>query len=157
MTRTIRAAQAADRDALVEVGRRSWLHAFGQTAPFALVDWWVRVDRVASLYRAEWREMLVLEDAGAIVGLVQPKLDEINGLWVHPRAHRTGAGRLLLAAGEDAIRYAGHRAAWLECSGFNENALAFYRHVGWTETARVREPHECGIDVERIRLERALG
>ena len=154
--RIIRPAREEDLEGLIELGRRSWLSAFAQTAPFDLIAWWVRADRTASLYRQLWPEMLVLEEEGLVIGLVQPKDAEINGLWVHPSRQGTGAGTRLLQAGEERIRAAGHRVAWLTCSGFNRQALDFYRRRGYIETRRDRAVHVSGIEVEEIRMERAL-
>jgi len=154
--RTIRPSRAADLDALIDIGRRSWLSAFAQTAPFDLIVWWVREDRTNVFYRECWPAMMVLEEDGALIGLVQPKDDEINGLWVHPAHQGTGAGKILLRAGEDIIRSAGHQAVWLTCSGFNEKALHFYRGRGYVETRHERGRHVCGVEVVDIRLERRL-
>jgi ribosomal-protein-alanine N-acetyltransferase len=154
--RNVRPAREEDVEHLIDLARRSWLSAFAQTAPFALIEWWVRADRVTSIYRQYWAEMLVLEEDGVLVGLVQPKDDEINGLWVDPARQGTGAGTLLLGAGEDVIRRAGHRRAWLTCSSFNGKALHFYQRRGYVETGRDREPHAAGVEIENIRMERAL-
>jgi ribosomal protein S18 acetylase RimI-like enzyme len=154
--RRMRPAREEDLERLIELGRRSWLSAFAQTAPFALIAWWVQNDRVASLYRQYWTEMLVLEEEGVIIGLVQPKDDEINGLWVHPEWQGTGAGKLLLRAGEEVIRQAGHEVAWLTCAGINGKAFDFYRRQGYIETARDRTLHASGVKVEDLRMERSL-
>jgi len=154
--RIVRPTRRQDLEALVEVGRRSWLSAFAQTAPFALIAWWVRTDRLRGLYEQHWPEMLVLEETGAIIGLVQPMEAEINGLWVRPDRQGTGAGTQLLAAGEDVIRRAGHPIAWLTCSAWNVRALHFYRKRGYVETGRERQLHGSGIEVEEIRMERPL-
>jgi ribosomal protein S18 acetylase RimI-like enzyme len=154
--RSIRPTREDDLESLIELGRRSWLSAFSQTAPFALIAWWVNADRVASLYREHWAEMLVLEEDGAIIGLVQPNGDEINGLWVHPGWQGSGAGTILLKTGEEAIRQAGYRTAWLTCSGFNTKALGFYQRQGYVETGRARELHASGVEVENVRMERPL-
>lgn len=154
--RFIRPALETDLGALIELGRRSWLSAFAQTAPFALIAWWARTDRTRLLYEQCWREMLVLEEATALIGLVHVKESEINGLWIHPSRQGTGAGTLLLRSGEDTIRNAGHRRAWLTCSGFNRYALGFYVHRGYVETRRDRFVQESGVEVEDVRLERPL-
>jgi ribosomal protein S18 acetylase RimI-like enzyme len=156
LSRTIRPAREEDLERLIEVGRRSWLSAFAQTAPFALIAWWVRTDRTRVLYQEHWAEMLVLEEDGVIIGLMQPKEAEINGLWVHPDWQGTGAGKLLLRTGEEIICRAGHRTAWLTCSGFNSSALGFYRSQGYVETRRDRELHVSGVEVEDVRMERFL-
>lgn len=154
--RQIRPAREEDVASLIELARRSWLSAFAQTAPFPLIAWWVRADRTTSWYEKHWPEMFVLEEDGVLVGVLQPKDSEINGLWVHPGRQRTGAGTLLLRAGEEIIRRAGHRTAWLTCSGFNVSALAFYRSRGYIETRRTRELHPSGVEVEDVRMERDL-
>lgn len=154
--RSVRPARKDDLDRLIEIARRSWLSAFAQTAPFGLIEWWVRTDRTTELYREHWPEMFLLEDDGIVIGLVQPIDAEINGLWVHPDWQGRGAGTVLLRTGEDLVRRAGHSVAWLTCSGFNRRALDFYRRRGYAEAGREREPHPCGIEVENVRLERRL-
>ena len=154
--RTLRRTRSQDLEALVEVGRRSWLSAFAQTAPFALIAWWIRTDRVRVLYEEHWREMLVLEEAGAIVGLVQPAQAEINGLWVRPDRGGTGVGTQLLGAGENVIRRAGHEVAWLTCSGLNIRAFQYYGNRGYIETGREQYLHASGVEIEDIRMERRL-
>lgn len=155
-SRLVRPARADDLDSLIEVGRRSWLSAFAQTAPFALIAWWVKADRIRTLYEQCWAEMWVLEEDGAVVGLMQPKGDEINGLWIHPRWQGTGAGTLLLRTAEDLIERDGHQVAWLTCSGFNDSALAFYQRRGYKETRRARTIHSCGVEIEDVRMEKPL-
>lgn len=153
----IRPARPDDLDALIEVGRRAWLSAFAQTAPFALIAWWARTDRTASLYREAWPQMLVFEEAGRIAGLVQPMAAEINGLWVHPERQGRGIGTELLRAGEEAIARTGHAVAWLTCSALNARALAFYERRGYAEVRRERISHASGVEIEDVRLERDLG
>lgn len=153
----IRPARREDLDALIEVGRRAWLSAFAQTAPFALIAWWAKTDRTAALYREAWPQMLVFEEAGRIAGLVQPVAAEINGLWVHPERQGRGIGTELLRAGEGAIARAGHAVAWLTCSALNARALAFYERRGYAEVRRERASHASGVEIEDVRLERDLG
>jgi ribosomal protein S18 acetylase RimI-like enzyme len=154
--RTLRPATEADVPELIELARRSWLSAFAQTAPFPLIEAWAASDRTSDHYRRYWRDMLVLEEARAILGLVQPMEAEINGLWVHPAYQGQGVGTRLLRAGEDAIRASGHAIAWLHCSAFNPKALAFYVKRGYVETRRVTSTHPTGLTIVDIRMERAL-
>lgn len=156
MSRVIRPARCEDLAALIDLGRRSWLSAFAQTAPFHLIAWWVKVDRTRTLYEAHWRELVVLEESGEVIGLVQPASAEINGLWVRPDRQGSGAGTQLLAVGEDAIRSAGHEVAWLTCSAWNVRALRFYSRRGYLETGRERYLHPSGVEVEDVRMERVL-
>jgi len=90
--RLLRQARQSDLDALIELARRSWLSAFAQTAPFPMIAAWAASDALPERYRAFWREMHVLEEDGVVLGLVQPKEAEINGLWVHPTHQGKGAG-----------------------------------------------------------------
>jgi GNAT superfamily N-acetyltransferase len=155
-SRHVRSAREEDLGPLIELGRRSWLSAFAQTAPFSLIAWWVREDRTARLYQQCWSEMTVLEQDAAIIGLVQPMQAEINGLWIHPNHQGTGAGTILLRKGEELIARAGHNRVWLMCSAFNPKALAFYRRRGYVETQREHELHACGVECETVRMERPL-
>jgi ribosomal protein S18 acetylase RimI-like enzyme len=155
-TRHVRRAREKDLDGLIELGRRSWLSAFAQTAPFPLIAWWIREDRVARLYEQHWRDMTVLEQDGAIIGLVQPMGSEINGLWVDPKYQGTGVGTLLLRSGEEIIERAGHKTAWLVCSAWNPKALEFYQRRRYIETGREHGTHACGVSYEAIRMERLL-
>ncbi|HJQ97299.1 MAG TPA: GNAT family N-acetyltransferase [Candidatus Polarisedimenticolaceae bacterium] len=154
--RSLRPAAENDVTELIELARRSWLSAFAQTAPWPLIESWVTADRTSAHYRKHWRDMLVLEEAGRILGLVQPLEAEINGLWVHPAHQGTGAGTRLLHAGEEAIRAAGYATAWLHCSAFNPRALAFYAKRGYVETRRASSTHPTGLTYVDIRMERAL-
>lgn len=155
-TRELRAARENELQELIELGRRSWLSAFAQTAPFALIAWWAREDRTARWYQEYWPQMIVLEQGGTVIGLVQPMEAEINGLWIHPDHQGTGAGTLLLHEGEESIQRSGHGEAWLTCSGFNRTALRFYQRRGYIETQRLRQIHVCGVETEDIRMERVL-
>ena len=154
--RDLRPAREDDVDAMIELARRSWLSAFGQTAPSALIDAWVRTDRTTEHYRRYWKDMLLLGDGTTIVGLVQPLEAEINGLWVHPDHQGQGAGTRLLQAGEDVIRRAGHEMAWLHCSAYNPRALEFYLRRGYVETSRERSRHPAGIEIVNVRMERRI-
>lgn len=155
MTR-IRPAQSSDVERLVEIARRAWLSAFARHAPFSMIERWARTNREPEWYRREWHEMLVAVVDEEIVGLVQPKQDEVNGLWVHPDFHYKGYGSLLLRAGEEVIRASGHERAWLLCSAFNVNALRFYQARGYNEVRRVRKPLPCGAEQEDIVFDRGL-
>ncbi len=125
-------------------------------APFALISWWVRTDRTRAHYEEYRSQMHVLEESGLLIGLVQTKDSEINGLWVHPSRQGTGAGTLLIRTGEKLIRDARHRVAWLTCDASNARAYAFYVHRGHAETERKRYVHESGVELEDVWMERPL-
>lgn len=154
--RRIRLARETDVPRLVEVARQSFLSAFAPLAPVALIEQWRQVDREPAWYRRDWPHMLVLEENDVVVGIVQPQDDEINGLWIHPQQQGTGAGTLLLAAGEAVIAQRGYDRSWLFCSALNPRAYEFYLRRGYAETARKRVLHACGVEEESIRMERQL-
>ena len=153
---TIRPATEADVPRMIEVFRRSFLSAFGFTAPFALLQQWIANNRENVLYPAQWAQMFVLDVDGTIAGLMQPTVDEIDGLWIHPAYQGHGIGSSLLAFGEGVIRDRGYRRAWLTCSSYNQHALDFYRARGYTVFRTIRTLHDCGIDEESFAMERSL-
>ena len=142
---------------MIDVARRAFLSAFGPSAPFELIQQWVRKDRESISYPRDWAEMLVLEADGMVAGLVQPTADEINGIWVHPDFQGRGIGKRLMDAGEEIIAGRGYRRSWLTCSSFNRHALEFYRRRGYTIFQSSRHLHECGVDEESFSMERQLG
>jgi ribosomal protein S18 acetylase RimI-like enzyme len=154
---SLRPAEERDVERLIEIARRSWLSAFAQTAPFSMILRWARSDREATWYPKYWPAMLVATVDDAVVGLVQPSNDEINGLWVAPQHQRQGHGSALLRAGESVIRASGLKRAWLTCSNFNTSALAFYRSQGYAEVRRSEQILPCGAREENIVLDRFLG
>jgi ribosomal-protein-alanine N-acetyltransferase len=152
----LRPAEERDVDALVGLARRSWLSAFGETAPPALIAHWRAADRESAWYRRYWPDMIVAEVAGAVAGLTQPKLDEVNGLWVDPAWQGAGVGSLLLQAAELAIASAGFDRAWLTCSGFNRRAAGFYRARGYRVVRREDQPHPSGVPEEVLTYAKGL-
>lgn len=152
----LRRAESADIDALVELSRRSWLSAFCERAPLALIADWLRTDRESEWYPHYFHEVWVAAAGATLLGLVQPRRNEINGLWVHPGWQRRGIGSLLLDATERSMRQAGHEKAWLTCSLFNPRAIAFYGARGYSEARRYSERLPCGVDQEYLVFERAL-
>ena len=153
---TIRPATEADVPRMIEVFRRSFLSAFGLTAPFTLLQQWIRDDRESATYPAQWAEMFVLDEDGTIAGLMQPTIDEIDGLWIHPDHQGRGVGSRLLAYGEDVIRQRGYARSWLTCSSWNQRALDFYRARGYTVFKSKWTHHEGGIEEESFLMERIL-
>jgi GNAT superfamily N-acetyltransferase len=153
---TLRPAREADVPALVELARRSWLSAFAETAPPAFVR-----DRLAREFERDWyprywADMTVAEDGGVTVGVVQPRGDEVNGLWVEPAAQGRGVGTTLLRHAERQIAAAGHGRAWLTCSGFNPGAVRFYLARGYREVGREAKDRGGGVVEELLAFERRL-
>jgi len=153
---SIRPASEADVPQMIEVFRRSFLSAFGLTAPFPLLQQWIRDDRETLRYSGHWAEMFVFEQDGAIGGLMQPTLDEIDGLWIHPGYQGRGIGSRLLQHGEGIIRDRGYARSWLTCSSYNQQALGFYRARGYVVSRSTWTQHEGGIEEESFVMERML-
>ena len=154
--RTIRRATAADLEAMIDLAQRSWLSAFATTAPWELIRWWAATDRTRTFYSEHWWHMDLLCAGDELLGLTQVAGAEIHGLWVHPRRQRTGAGSQLLRHAEACVLAAGHRTAWLTCAACNDGALRFYRARGYRDVGRSRIAHASGIELDELRLERAL-
>ncbi len=75
---------------------------------------------------------------GVITLSVTGELAELLRLVVAPAHRRTGIGTQLVAAGLEAVRQAGARAAMLDVGYRNEPAIALYQRQGF-EQLRVRE------------------
>jgi diamine N-acetyltransferase len=58
---------------------------------------------------------------------------ELVRLYVQPQAQKSGLGRLLIQATENAVKHAGLGALWLSAWVNNANALAFYSHLGYQD------------------------
>ena len=146
---TIRPATEGDLADLIELARSSWLSGFTD-APQQFVSDWLARDFERDWYTRYWSSMSVAEDAGVLLGVVQPMDDEVNGLWVGPAAQGRGVGTLLLRHAEGQIAAAGHNRAWLTCSGFNPRGCRFYPARGYQEVGRQTKERAGGI-VEEIR------
>jgi GNAT superfamily N-acetyltransferase len=67
------------------------------------------------------------------VKLLDAETAEVKRMWLHPSTRGQGAGRLLLAALEDAARQLGASRACLDTNGQLEAAVSLYRSAGWHE------------------------
>jgi putative acetyltransferase len=152
----LRSAEERDLPELAALAKRSWRFAFA-TAPEPYVRERLARDFETAWYARYWPTMTVAEAGERLLGVMQPMDDEINGLWVDPTAHGRGVGTMLMAAGEREIARAGHRRAWLSCSGFNERAIDFYGHRGYRECERRDVPRMEGVVETMLTLERMLG
>ena len=87
---------------------------------------------------------VVAEDFHGVCGFVawNAQTGEVTRLYVHPRRWRTGVGRALLTAAEEALRTAGVRQAWLNTEE-RGSACAFYERCGWRrdDVTRVHDWH----------------
>jgi ribosomal protein S18 acetylase RimI-like enzyme len=153
---TLRPARERDVPALIELARRSWLGAFADSVPAEMLREWRARDFEGTWYPVHWPSMTVAEDGGALLGLVQPMMDEINGLWVDPAAQGRGVGTALLRHGEREVASAGFARAWLSCSGFNPKARRFYVARGYREVRCETKERAGGVVEEMWYYERPL-
>jgi len=101
------------------------------------------IHRIASILRQDQQALLVAERAGQILGWVHvfgahrlesPPFAEIGGLVVDQTCRRTGAGRALVTAAADWARHQGFRHLRVRANVVREEAHAFYRHLGFSNS-----------------------
>ncbi len=80
---------------------------------------------------AYWRNAIVAEADGEVVGVAKTIGAMLKDLWVLNKARSQGAGAALARAAEDCIRADGHRVAHLYTAAFNARTRAFYERNGW--------------------------
>jgi GNAT superfamily N-acetyltransferase len=133
---TLRPAAPSDAhgvaQVLVEAGVAAWAGFLGEER--------IRAANAGRSHPAD----VVAEDGDGVCGFVSwdAKTGEVTRLYVHPRRWRSGVGRALLAAAEEALRAAGLRQAWLNTEE-RGHAGAFYDRCGWRRDGapRVRDWH----------------
>ena len=141
MNASVRPAQAADLDAVVEI-EAAW-----PTSPH-----WSRRQFEAELAErgAKRSIFLVAESdlvvAGHAVAWLVEEEAQILTLAVHRALARAGVGRLLLRALLDAARAAGCRKATLEVSEANVAARSLYEASGFAVVGRRPGFYEDGSD-----------
>jgi GNAT superfamily N-acetyltransferase len=91
-----------------------------------------------------------------VAGFVAPVACEIDLLYTHPRTWGRGIGRLLLAAGEAALREAGCPEATLWTEERNARPRGFYEAAGWRTDGGARERVWNGAALRELRYRKAL-
>ncbi len=124
------------------------------------LGWRYSPARIAALRRDADTVALVARDAaGAVVGFAIMQFGDERAhlvlLCVRPREQRQGIGRRLLEWLLTSCRVAGIAAVELELRADNERAAAFYRALGFAETAIV--PGYYAATVAARRMARRLG
>jgi GNAT superfamily N-acetyltransferase len=71
-------------------------------------------------------------DGDNLLGFTMVKHDELYQMYVGSNARGNGVAQRLLQDGEQQIRAAGYRSAWLSCAIGNERAARFYVKQGWS-------------------------
>lgn len=154
----VRPATVEDAAQLGPLQLRAWWRAYADIVDPHLLMEWDEESRAAHwseiLAAGEPTRTLVAEIAGSIRGFVsvgpsredpgEPSVGEVWALYVDPAAQGAGLGGVLLAAGEDALRAAGHTSAVLGVLEENGLARAFYARHGWTLVPGSESSHPWG-------------
>jgi ribosomal protein S18 acetylase RimI-like enzyme len=170
--RTVRRANLADADAVGSVEVRAWhaVHAdeLGADA-LADLDPAEQAERWRELLRdpAGGRDLLVVIDAGAVVGFVTvgasrdpeapPSVGEIQALNLVPDAWGRGLASELLTAAVAELERRGFAEATTWVPVTNQRARRFYDEHGWREDGERQRDHLSGRPVERVRMRRPVG
>lgn len=89
---------------------------------------------------ARWREAVIAERDGVLVGVGLAQGDRISDLWVMKQIRGIGIGARLLDALEKQISASSFKIAYLRVVTANHRARAFYLKQGWLEGTTF--PHE---------------
>jgi GNAT superfamily N-acetyltransferase len=143
----VRAAEASDHDAMADVFLAAARAAWGFAGEEALAAM-----RAPFFGRGE----LVAVDDEGVAGFVAPVGCEIDLLYTHPRAWGRGYGRVLLAAGEAALRESGCRDATLWTEERNLRPRRVYEAAGWEHDGGVRERVWNGAPLRELRYRKTL-
>lgn len=144
---TIRAAEASDAAAMSRIHALGWKQAYVGIVPQEYLDglqhdFWVPAFE-KWLRQGKVQAKLLYEDAvpAACIAYGPSREDSLPGwgevvsLYVHPNHLRKGYGKKLLLAGLRELAEAGHPSAYLWVLEENKKARAFYKALGFTETA----------------------
>lgn len=96
---------------------------------------------------------IVVGPAGGAADSVE---GEVYALNVDPHAWGHGAGKALLAAGEQALREAGFDEAVLWVHPGNQRARGFYEQAGWHADGAEREEQVLGVTTPEVRYRKRL-
>lgn len=129
---TIRKAVVADVEAIARIWNDGWRDGHLGHVPPGLVP-----HRHEGQFRTRAQGQIdatwVAESDAGVVGFVAVKGDELEHLYVDRVSRGTGVADMLIRAGEQAIRAAGHDRAWLAVVAGNKRARAFYARLGWRD------------------------
>jgi putative acetyltransferase len=149
MSDAVRQAGAGDASRLFELRRLSILSLAIDGMTFEAARIW------ADKHLPEWmtgvlatRQVWVWDGSTGVLGWVSFTDDVIDGLYVHPRAARSGIGSRLVRFAEDRIAHGGFRQVRLEASA---NAVGFYKGLGYLLTQPgLRGDSERSVPMTRI-------
>jgi ribosomal protein S18 acetylase RimI-like enzyme len=146
----MRAAREADIPALKSLLRRSWLASWAPELAFETVQRFAATDPAGHYAQDKWREFVVMEDEGALLGMFHIEGKHLHAIHLDPKMKRRRIGSRLMDEVERRIAQ-DHREATLDVRGFNTGAIAFYRQRGWLQR-RAYQDTECGEWVETFEM-----
>jgi putative acetyltransferase len=129
---SIRSAAGGDVDAVARIWYSAWRDGHLGHVPDGLLAFRTE-EHFLSRARERISRLWVAEAGGTIVGFVAIKADELEQLFVERAARGTGVAKMLIDRGEQELRRAGHRRAWLAVVAGNSRARAFYTRCGWRD------------------------
>lgn len=143
----IRYAAVADAILLADLGRRTFVDAFGSQNDPAHIQEYVAVafvvDRLEDELKDPNTDFLIAEAGGEALGyakialgdapacVTSPDPIELERIYVDQSAIGTGVGSVLMSASLEAIKTRGGRSAWLGVWERNKRAIRFYRKWGF--------------------------
>jgi GNAT superfamily N-acetyltransferase len=156
----VRSGTPADAEAVARVQVETWQAAYAHMLPRD------ELARLSIEDRADqWRRHppLVAEVDGEVIGFVsvgrsrdEGEDGELYAIYVHPNHWDTGAGRALIAAGEERLQQLGHKEALLWVLEDNPRARRFYEIAGWSTDGTTRPIEIFGIPVPEVRYTKEL-
>ncbi len=155
----IRNARSTDAEHLALIGLRAW--------ESAILGWGENLLELRpNAYRAyveftaaHWDKitMAVVKRRPVGWGARANLNNQITDLWVDPEHHRTGIGKMLLAALERDIRRVGYDDVFLETHVRNAGAITFYKHCGYRVVSiSVSFSHSLQRDFEKATLQKTF-
>ena len=167
--RTVRTAEAADKQAVAGVHVRSWQAAYRGLMPDAYLDSLNPDDRAARYTFGSddpLRQSTIVSVADAIIdGFATmgptrdadlPDAGEVYSLYVDPGSWGLGVGRLLMEATRSRLSHSGCTQALLWVLEGNARAQRFYEMDGWVFDGTRRTEERWGMVTNEIRYRRAL-
>ena len=127
---SIREATEADLAEIIQVCRESIAETYGSFIEKEKMEPWVHGDEVEKFVTANWRNILVADVEGRILGVVSITGDTIDLLWVKLGFRGRGLGAVLMEKTEARI-FSENGKAKVECFEPNTASLAFYKGRGF--------------------------
>ena len=164
----VRAATAADADAIGRVQVETWRAAYRGLMPDEAI---ARFDVAAR--QQMWREGLareprtgsatfVAEVDGEVVGFASvgacrddEDAGELYAIYLHPSCWDRGIGRALLERAEESLRSSGFTRALLWVMEGNERGERFYQAAGWEREGRKLDTFQ-GAEIAELRYRKDL-